>query len=260
LEPIPHFRPAAPRSPIAGVASVKQNGPIGGAEAGYNYQWGASFVAGVEADLQGAGVRGAGRYAGASQDGAAINYDFEGDTGSAVITRSAFGSGQITAGVDWLGTVRGRIGWLAAPTLLVFGTGGLAYGGVHASAFHSIGIVETATASGVLSTVPETFLTVGGKGAYSNMQVGWSAGAGLEWMFAPDWSVKAEALYYNLGGATIRSSAIAAYNPDYAAASFTSPLMSANSAMTRVKFDGVIARVGINYHFNWGAAPGGATY
>ena len=35
------------------------------------------------------------------------------------------------ASLSWLGTVRGRIGWLATPTLLLFGSGGVAYGGVN---------------------------------------------------------------------------------------------------------------------------------
>jgi hypothetical protein len=35
----------------------------------------------------------------------------------------------------------------------------------------------------------------------------------------------------------------------------------ANSPVTHIKFDGVIARAGINYHFNWGApAPVLAKY
>jgi outer membrane immunogenic protein len=35
----------------------------------------------------------------------------------------------VTKEIDYLGTVRGRLGWLVNPTLLVYGTGGLAYGG-----------------------------------------------------------------------------------------------------------------------------------
>lgn len=33
------------------------------------------------------------------------------------------------------------------------------------------------------------------------MRLGWSAGASVEWMFNPKWSVKAEYLYYDLGTA-----------------------------------------------------------
>src|SRR5208283_2656742 len=34
---------------------------------------------------------------------------------------------------DWLGTVRGRLGFLFTPTLLVYGTGGFAYGQTNAN-------------------------------------------------------------------------------------------------------------------------------
>ena len=38
--------------------------------------------------------------------------------------------------LDYLGTVRGRLGYLFTPTLLVYATGGLAYGGVNSSVVH----------------------------------------------------------------------------------------------------------------------------
>ena len=40
---------------------------------------------------------------------------------------------SVTKELDYFGTVRGRLGWLAYPSLLVYGTGGLAYGGVKSS-------------------------------------------------------------------------------------------------------------------------------
>ena len=40
---------------------------------------------------------------------------------------------SVNAGVDWLGTVRGRVGYLFTPTMLVYATGGLTYGGVYAN-------------------------------------------------------------------------------------------------------------------------------
>ena len=35
----------------------------------------------------------------------------------------------------------------------------------------------------------------------TDLRTGWTAGAGVEWMFLPRWSVKAEYLYYDLGTA-----------------------------------------------------------
>jgi len=47
--------------------------------------------------------------------------------------------------------------------------------------------------------------TVPGAGQFSNTQVGWTAGGGVEWMFMPNWSFKAEALYYDLGSVAFAS-------------------------------------------------------
>jgi outer membrane immunogenic protein len=63
--------------------------------------------------------------------------------------------------------VRGRVGYLFIPTLLIYGTGGFAYGQVDA-----FGLSNTAT--------------------------GWTAGGGAEWLFAPNWSAKIEYLYVSL--------------------------------------------------------------
>ena len=84
--------------------------------------------------------------------------------------------------LDWFGTVRGRLGFLATPTFLLYGTGGLAYGRVASATVNSF----TAT--------PDIYT-----GSTSTTRAGWTAGAGGEWMFAPNWSAKAEYLYVDLG-------------------------------------------------------------
>ena len=43
-----------------GNANVNQSGFIGGGQIGYNWQYGSNFVFGLEADIQGAGIRGSG--------------------------------------------------------------------------------------------------------------------------------------------------------------------------------------------------------
>ncbi len=98
--------------------------------------------------------------------------------------------------LDYLGTVRGRIGYLVTPTLLLYGTGGLAYGGANSSTSVFQGI------SGPTFGITTAFGTAG---SYSDTLVGWTAGGGLEWMFAPNWSAKLEYLYYDLGTASYGS-------------------------------------------------------
>jgi len=75
-----------------------------------------------------------------------------------------------------------------------------------------------------------------GSANYSNLLVGWTAGGGMEWMFHPNWSVKAEYLYYDLG-AVSTSGPVAGTSPSGAPfAAFT--LASQASA----RFNGHIVR------------------
>ena len=96
-----------------------------------------------------------------------------------------------TKKVDWFGTVRGRVGFTlpSMPNLMVYGTGGFAYGQV----VHNAGFADNFLGLRRISSV--------GHGYYDNTKVGWAAGGGLEWspsMF-PAWSLKAEYLYVDLG-------------------------------------------------------------
>lgn len=70
----------------------------------------------------------------------------------------------------------------------------------------------------------------------SSNRDGWTVGAGLEYMFAPNWSAKVEYSYYDFGGKdrTLVTPAGA-------------PLDTINSKLTVNS-----VKAGINYHFNWG--------
>jgi len=119
--------------------------------------------------------------------------------------------GGSVARLPWFGTVRGRAGYLFTPTLLLYGTAGFAYGGVDVWGL-------------------------------SNTRTGWTAGGGVEWMFMPNWSVKAEYLFLDLdsGGAT-----------------GTFGWNFGNHFHPQIN----VVRAGVNYHFNWGApAPVLARY
>ena len=100
----------------SGTARLNPSGFLGGGQVGYNYQWGSSLVAGLEADFQGADVRGSGDYAGIFRDSIQWNDGPGahpcGPTINCTLTRTAAGAGRITANTDWLGTVRGRRCWV----------------------------------------------------------------------------------------------------------------------------------------------------
>jgi outer membrane immunogenic protein len=88
-------------------------------------------------------------------------------------------SGTGTDKVDALATVRGRVG-VAFDQVLLFGTGGFALANEKVSA----------TALGI--TVSD-----------SRTQTGWTVGAGVEWMFMPRWSLKAEYLHRRFDNTTL---------------------------------------------------------
>lgn len=176
---------------------LQPGGFIGGAQAGYNWQSGA-MVYGLEADIQGVAGR---------------------DSFSIVPlppTTPATISGS--QGLEWLATLRGRLGVTATPELLLYVTGGLAVGQTKLS-FSALGPGWAPTLASVAVSDP--------------IKAGWTIGAGAEWALAGSWSVKGEYLYYDLGSsdATVRY--------DY---------VGETSTLTAHTNDnGHIVRVGLNY-------------
>jgi outer membrane immunogenic protein len=85
-----------------------------GVLAGYNYQFG-SFVLGAETDFNTIDSR--------SNNYGALNEFCCGDVSE------MYGHGS-TSQLDWFGTARVRLGYVPTERLLVYGTGGLAYGEV----------------------------------------------------------------------------------------------------------------------------------
>src|SRR5580704_15427107 len=122
--------PDLPGGPAFGVASAalatrsvpaKIDGFIGGGQIGYIWQLTNSWVFGLEADIQGV----------AANNGGTLVFS--------QATVAGFPANPIDQNLssrrrlDYLGTVRGRVGFTITPTFLVYGTGGLAYGQTRAS-------------------------------------------------------------------------------------------------------------------------------
>jgi outer membrane immunogenic protein len=183
------------------------NGFIGGAQIGFNRQVSRRWMLGFEADFSHAGLDNDARVA-------PVNLA----SGNPVLGSFA----DFHQELKWLATIRGRVGFLAAERLMLFGTGGLAVGKTSYSVFEEYTNLDTARFSG----------------AASKTKIGWTLGAGAEWAFAGNWSAKLEYLYYNLGEETVLSSPLAP-NPPFA-------------LQTTFETNGHIARLGINYKFGSG--------
>jgi outer membrane immunogenic protein len=253
----------------AGVGATRQatsqSGYIGGAQFGYNYQYAQSILFGFETDIQGTGMRGgsnaSGVYAGSGSQAA----DPRLPGLSTTINQTGYGMTAVSAGLDYLGTARVRVGYLFTPNILIYGTGGFAYGGAWANVSDAgvstissdvINSSSGASTIGCPTFCPAVAQPWNGGGRGNALLVGYSAGGGVEWMFMPNWSLKGEAIYYNLGNMNIATTAIAA--PAYSKPNGLGNVFVNSGVIggnTSVNYQGVIARLGVNYHVNFGATP-----
>ena len=130
------------------------------------------------------------------------------------------GGTLVTAKNDQLGSVTVRLGYTCGPALL-YAKGGYAWR-------------DNNNLGATVGGVPVAFTTDG------NHKDGYTVGAGLEYMFAPNWSAKAEYQYYNFGKT-----------------SFTSG--PADIVGVSSRNDEHTVKVGVNYRFGWGG-PVAAKY
>jgi high affinity Mn2+ porin len=126
------------------------SGMIGGVQAGYNVQLPSGMLLGVEADFT------------------FPNYL----ASNSIVSSLATAQSDVTEQLDYVGTARGRVGYIAGPWL-TYATGGLAWAG-------------------------ERFLNtpaIGSDEKKLNTRLGWVVGGGVEYAFAPHWSLRLEYLY-----------------------------------------------------------------
>jgi outer membrane immunogenic protein len=196
---------------LTSTASPKVDGWLGGGQLGYNWQRN-NFVFGLEADFDWTGEK-------------ATN------AGAATLLNVPFGDGRLLLNgassnewkLKWLSTVRARAGVLVAPQWLIFGTGGLAVG---ATRFSNTTTLSAVAISG--GGVVTTLATATTASTESKTKAGWTIGAGIENMFAKNWSAKFEYLYVDLGSYTF---------------------LTGTGSETNVKLRDHIVRAGVNYHF-----------
>lgn len=150
---------------------------LGGGQAGYNYQFSNGFVVGVEADV--ASLR------------LADHQDVFSTESPTLIERRRLGA-HIDYSFDWLATVRGRAGF-AFDRLFAYGTGGVAF----------LKEVEARTqyrATTAGSTYPAGHTT---EPIFTETtdatRTGYVFGAGAEYAFADNWSLKLEYLFAGFG-------------------------------------------------------------
>jgi outer membrane immunogenic protein len=204
------------------ASSFRQSGGFVGAQAGYNWQFSGNWVGGFEADLQAAHIAGS-------------------NSNVVFLNPGSFGTSfpfdlNAERNLEWFGTVRGRLGVLATPNLLVYGTAGLAYGKTETSGSVVLAngtVAYTAGGFGFKCSGPATCYA----GSGSQTSTGWAAGAGFEDRLSRNLTAKLEYLHVDLGGQTL---------------TLNSPLpstsgVSVGHVFNREQVD--IIRFGLNYQF-----------
>jgi outer membrane immunogenic protein len=184
-----------------GNVDLERDGFVGGGQIGYNWQFAPNWLLGIEAD---------------------ISYtDFRETTNVRTLPLAGAGTllNTFSTRLDYLGTVRGRLGYVFDRTL-IYATGGLAYGDVR----------NSVDFFGPANQLQFT-------GTNSSIQTGYAVGGGIEHAFQPNWTIKGEYIYYDLGRETVNVAVIpgsggggTGYNSTF-------------------RNDGHIGRIGLNYKF-----------
>jgi high affinity Mn2+ porin len=101
-------------------------------------------------------------------------------TSNSVVSSLATARSAVTEQWDYVATARGRVGYATGPWL-IYATAGLAFAGERFLNTPAIGSDEKAL----------------------NTRLGWAAGGGVEYAFAPHWSARLEYLYNRFGTADV---------------------------------------------------------
>lgn len=144
------------------IDGPKSQGAVVGGHAGYNWQYGRA-VTGLEIDWSAADISG---------------------SAQPLFAVTVFGPQTLDRSdrAKYLGTVRGRVGWLPTDRVLLYGTAGFAWGRFEE--------MERSTSPNLNVNLTTPF-----------DRLGWVAGIGVEAMpFGPNWVGRLEYLHYDFGG------------------------------------------------------------
>jgi outer membrane immunogenic protein len=224
--------------------TVDMNGSIGGVQAGYNWQ-NANYLLGVEADFQGTGQSGTRNFA----------FSFNNSTAIGNVTQGSGGI-SITERMPWLGTVRGRIGYVANPWL-VYATGGLAYGRIE--------VDSSATASAFLEPLPPVGIgtptcnstsfsggtcPVWGFNGNGVTKIGWTVGGGAELALGGNWIARFEYLFVDLGSFDTTFAGLGGNFGVVVGSSAAAFFTAAGTGTIHSRITDNVGRVGLSYIFH----------
>jgi len=179
------------------TARISPTGAVLGGQLGCDYQFSSNWVIGIE--------------------GAASAGIIKGHTTVGLPAGNPGDSALVTVSNDLMTAITGRLGY-AVDHWLFYGKGGVAW---------------TDDKYSITGTFLGTAFDAEGLGGSRS---GWTAGAGAEWAFADDWSVRLEYDYYDFGTHTV--------NMIDSGNGFTGPVSYRQTTQT--------VKLGVNFHV-WGA-------
>lgn len=172
----------------APIASLTGTDVVGGGQVGCDYQFMGNWVIGLQGMVDASGLKA--------------------DTSSIVATPGV----SLHGSIPWFATATARLGYAAAPNLLIYGKGGGAWTHTDANLY--------VTGTGVVFDT----------GSFN--QSGWTGGGGAEFMFAPNWSVFAEYDYLRFRDTTVT--------------------LASGGNIGTVHQDVQVGLIGVNYRFGGG--------
>jgi outer membrane immunogenic protein len=213
---------------IAGVTvlSTSQDlrGWVFGGQAGYNWQFNRNWLFGVEGDIQATGQKGT-----VGLPTGTIGPICPGPGALVLPCTTTVTTGTFEQKLPWFGTARARFGVLPSDHVLLYVTGGLAFGEVETTA-----TANTTTTTAFLPNGPIVGTTTASAIASANTtRGGWTVGGGVEWVISGPWTAKLEYLHVDLGTVNNTFAAFGGFG----------------SVTTSSRVTDDIARVGVNYRF-----------
>ena len=191
-------------APGGSLPRFDNSGWLAGGSIGVNAQSG-RFVFGVEGEILATGIKG--NFSGPIDAGAVFNTTF-------------------TSKIDWLALATARAGFVVGEKWMLYGKGGLAIA------------QEQHTATAAVNVIGAS-INHAGKAVHTGAVVG----AGGEYAFAPNWSVKAEYDYIKMFAQQVQLQGTGVGGPFGTG-------VALNATATKITQDLHLVKFGVNYHFN----------
>jgi len=185
---------------------IDNSGWVAGGTVGVNAQSG-RFVFGIEGEILATDIK--------------ANLAISTVIGPAVTTSS------VSSKIDWLALATARAGFVVGDSLMFYGKGGLAI----AEEQHSTSVTQNLPAPAVLS--------LSGKAVHTGAVIG----AGGEYAFAPNWSVKAEYDYIKMFAQQVHLQGSVMGGP-------LGVNVAINGTANKITQDLHLVKFGVNYHFS----------